>query len=113
VFPIPGTKRIHYLQENIAAFHIKLSAEDKQQLEAVFAADQVGVCFLLSVQMHQCAFPVVKAAPAIAGLNQSNIAVISPVFCQYLLLMQLHAVTACRHMYLLVVDPVTHAGKLV
>ncbi|DBB10357.1 hypothetical protein WJX82_004603 [Trebouxia sp. C0006] len=42
VFPIPGTKRIHYLEENVAAFHIKLTTEDKQQLEAVFAADQVS-----------------------------------------------------------------------
>lgn len=42
VFPIPGTKRIRYLEENVAAFHIKLTAEDKQQLEAVFAADQVS-----------------------------------------------------------------------
>lgn len=44
VFPIPGTKRINYLEENVAAFHIKLTAEDKQQLEAVFAADQVTSC---------------------------------------------------------------------
>lgn len=44
VFPIPGTKRIQYLEENVAAFHIKLTVEDKQQLEAVFAADQVSPC---------------------------------------------------------------------
>ena len=55
VFPIPGTKRIQYLEENVAAFHIKLTAEDKRQLEAVFAADQVSpytftsvLCFPLS-----------------------------------------------------------------
>ncbi|DBB10359.1 TPA: hypothetical protein ACH3X3_001916 [Trebouxia sp. C0006] len=41
IFPIPGTKRLNYLEENVAAFNIKLTAEDKQQLEAVFAADQV------------------------------------------------------------------------
>lgn len=42
VFPIPGTKRIQYLEENVAAFHIELTAEDRQQLEAVFAAGQVS-----------------------------------------------------------------------
>ncbi len=41
VFPIPGTKRIKYLEQNAAAFHIKLTAEEKLQLEAVFASDQV------------------------------------------------------------------------
>jgi len=46
VFPIPGTKRLNYLEENVAAFHIKLTAEDKQQLEAGFAADQVNPCML-------------------------------------------------------------------
>ena len=50
VFPIPGTKRIHYLEENVAAFHIKLTAEDKQQLEAVFAADQVTSYMVTSCQ---------------------------------------------------------------
>lgn len=44
MFPIPGTKRIQYLEENVAAFHIELTAEDKQQLEAVFAAGQVSQC---------------------------------------------------------------------
>ena len=53
VFPIPGTKRIRYLEENVAAFHIKLTAEDKQQLEAVFAADQVTSCMIIS---FQCCF---------------------------------------------------------
>lgn len=42
VFPIPGTKRIKYLEQNAAAFHIKLTAEEKIQLEAVFASDQVS-----------------------------------------------------------------------
>jgi hypothetical protein len=53
VFPIPGTKRTHYLEENVAAFHIKLTAEDKQQLEAVFAADQVTSCTVIT---FQCCF---------------------------------------------------------
>ncbi len=57
VFPIPGTKRINYLEENVAAFNIKLTAEDKQQLEAVFAADQVTSCMLQHIQHTS---PVVK-----------------------------------------------------
>lgn len=57
VFPIPGTKRIHYLEENVAALNIKLTAEDKQQLEAVFAADQVRFCLLQIIPgsvTHNC-----------------------------------------------------------
>ena len=53
VFPIPGTKRIQYLEENVAAFHVKLTAEDKQQLEAVFAADQVSPCTSTG-HFHHC-----------------------------------------------------------
>lgn len=46
VFPIPGTKRIKYLEENAAALQVTLTAEDTAQLEAVFAADQVRyVCW--------------------------------------------------------------------
>ncbi len=58
VFPIPGTKRIHYLEENMAAFHIKLTAKDKQQLEAVFAADQVTSYMVISfsVALHQAVY---------------------------------------------------------
>ena len=40
VFPIPGTKRIKYLEENAAAFLVQLSAEEKAQLEHIFAADK-------------------------------------------------------------------------
>ena len=36
VFPIPGTKRVKYLEENVAAFHIKLSKQELDELEAVF-----------------------------------------------------------------------------
>ncbi|GHO66784.1 oxidoreductase [Ktedonobacter sp. SOSP1-52] len=34
IVPIPGTKRLRYLEENIAASHIVLSAEEVTQLEA-------------------------------------------------------------------------------
>ena len=57
VFPIPGTKRIKYLEQNAAAFHIKLTAEEKLQLEAVFASDQVGsvghICFTCLTCLQQ------------------------------------------------------------
>jgi aryl-alcohol dehydrogenase-like predicted oxidoreductase len=43
IFPIPGTKRLSYLEENAAAFHIKLSAEELKLLEeAVPASEVVG-----------------------------------------------------------------------
>jgi len=35
VVPIPGTKRIAYLEENLAALDIELSAEDLERIEAV------------------------------------------------------------------------------
>ena len=63
VFPIPGTKRIHYLEENVAALNIKLTAEDKQQLEAVFAADQVWSCSPQTIPRsvtHNCGLTYVQ-----------------------------------------------------
>ncbi|KAK9812337.1 hypothetical protein WJX73_003313 [Symbiochloris irregularis] len=36
VFPIPGTKRLKYLEENVAAFNVKLSRAELDELEAVF-----------------------------------------------------------------------------
>jgi aryl-alcohol dehydrogenase-like predicted oxidoreductase len=35
VVPIPGTKRIAYLEENVAALDIELSTEDLERIEAV------------------------------------------------------------------------------
>ena len=49
VFPIPGTKRVKYLEQNAAAFQIKLTAEDIKQLETVFATDQVSWVYHASV----------------------------------------------------------------
>ncbi|MCP8688081.1 aldo/keto reductase [Marinobacterium sedimentorum] len=37
IVPIPGTKRLHYLEENAAATQITLSTEEQQQLEASIA----------------------------------------------------------------------------
>ncbi|KAK9851359.1 hypothetical protein WJX84_007777 [Apatococcus fuscideae] len=42
VFPIPGTRRIKYLEENIAAAHIKLTPQDKQALEEIFDVKAVA-----------------------------------------------------------------------
>ena len=42
VFPIPGTRRIKYLEENIAAAHIKLTPQDKQALEEIFDVKAVS-----------------------------------------------------------------------
>jgi aryl-alcohol dehydrogenase-like predicted oxidoreductase len=39
VIPIPGTKRVKYLEENVAALDVKLSGADIEQIEAVFPAD--------------------------------------------------------------------------
>lgn len=39
VVPIPGTKRLAYLEENIGALHVLLSAEDLATLDAIFPLD--------------------------------------------------------------------------
>ncbi|MBS1566575.1 MAG: aldo/keto reductase [Bacteroidetes bacterium] len=36
IFPIPGTKRIKYLEENVGALSVRLSKEDLQEIDAVF-----------------------------------------------------------------------------
>ena len=41
VFPIPGTKRVKYLEENAAAVHIKLSPEELQELADAVPENQV------------------------------------------------------------------------
>ncbi|WP_280383140.1 aldo/keto reductase [Nocardia wallacei] len=42
VVPIPGTKRRTYLEQNIAAVDIELSAEDTARIEAAAPADAVA-----------------------------------------------------------------------
>ncbi|MCW3087695.1 MAG: aldo/keto reductase, partial [Sediminibacterium sp.] len=39
VFPIPGTKRIKYLEENAGALSVKLTADDLANIDAVFPKD--------------------------------------------------------------------------
>jgi len=36
IFPIPGTKRIKYLEENIGSLNVQLSTEDLKEIESVF-----------------------------------------------------------------------------
>ena len=43
VFPIPGTKRLKYLEENAAAYFVELTAEDKRYLEETFHEDKVSI----------------------------------------------------------------------
>lgn len=43
VFPIPGTKRLKYLEENAAAFFVELTQEDKHFLEDTFHEDKVSI----------------------------------------------------------------------
>jgi aryl-alcohol dehydrogenase-like predicted oxidoreductase len=40
--PIPGTKRVSYLQQNLAATSVPLSVDDVAELSALFAADAVA-----------------------------------------------------------------------
>lgn len=42
VFPIPGTKRIKYLEENVAALGIQISPQVKAELEDIFHPDNVA-----------------------------------------------------------------------
>ena len=41
VFPIPGTKRLKYLEENIAAFNVKLSKEELDEIGQMVPVDAV------------------------------------------------------------------------
>lgn len=42
IIPIPGTKRIKYLEENIAAQDVKLSPADLQALDSIFSAEVIA-----------------------------------------------------------------------
>lgn len=39
IFPIPGTKRIKYLEENVGALNISLSKEERSSIDALFPKD--------------------------------------------------------------------------
>jgi aryl-alcohol dehydrogenase-like predicted oxidoreductase len=42
IFPIPGTKKIKYLDENVGALQVHLTKEDINTIEAVFPVDAVS-----------------------------------------------------------------------
>jgi aryl-alcohol dehydrogenase-like predicted oxidoreductase len=42
IVPIPGTKRVKYLEENMAAETIELTEREREQLRAIFPADAVA-----------------------------------------------------------------------
>ena len=42
VVPIPGTKRVKYLEENLAAADVSLSPDDLRRIEEIFPADSVA-----------------------------------------------------------------------
>lgn len=39
IFPIPGTKRVKYLEENVGAMDVQFSPEELQAIDAIFPAD--------------------------------------------------------------------------
>jgi aryl-alcohol dehydrogenase-like predicted oxidoreductase len=41
LFPIPGTKRIKYLEENLGAISVHFSKEELNDLDAIFPKDAV------------------------------------------------------------------------
>ncbi len=41
LIPIPGTKRIRYLEENMGALNVKLTASDLKEIKARFAQIEV------------------------------------------------------------------------
>lgn len=57
VFPIPGTKNIKYLEENIAAFYVKLSKQEMTELEEAVPHSAV------SLVIHRLNVTAPKAPP--------------------------------------------------
>ena len=53
IVPIPGTKRRTYLEENVGAANVSLSAEDMRQLDAALRPDKVAGPRYNSQQMAQ------------------------------------------------------------
>ncbi len=39
IVPIPGTKRVSYLDENLGAAHVRLTADDLAQIDAILPMD--------------------------------------------------------------------------
>jgi aryl-alcohol dehydrogenase-like predicted oxidoreductase len=46
IVPIPGTTKIHRLEENLKSEQIKLTEEDLDKIENAFSGIQVFVCYV-------------------------------------------------------------------
>lgn len=51
--PIPGTKRVHYLEENVGAADVSLSDEDMRRLDESLALDKIAGPRYSAKQMAQ------------------------------------------------------------
>jgi len=67
VFPIPGTKSIKYLEENIAAFNVKLSKQEMTELEEAVPHSAVSH-FVQSLNVILCLPPHLGYPAAISVL---------------------------------------------
>ena len=79
VFPIPGTKKLKYLQENIAAFDIKLSKEELTELEAAVPRDAV------SLKPDLLLSPCLSSAHCCEPVSSVQAPAVIPRWCQELL----------------------------
>jgi aryl-alcohol dehydrogenase-like predicted oxidoreductase len=52
IFPIPGTKRIKYLEENVGALQVKLDAKDIETIDAVLPKDAAAGLRYPETSMH-------------------------------------------------------------
>jgi aryl-alcohol dehydrogenase-like predicted oxidoreductase len=52
IVPIPGTRNIHHLNENLGALHVQLTPTDLRDIETVFAAVKVHGSRMNSAQME-------------------------------------------------------------
>lgn len=66
---IPGTRRIKYLDENLGAARVELSAEDMQELEGVLAQHEVGRLLHRMGAGKECALPCTWPPAAGATAN--------------------------------------------
>ena len=52
IAPIPGTKRVRYLEENVAATALQLTAQDVARLDTLFNPDNVAGTRYAAAQMR-------------------------------------------------------------
>ena len=66
-----GTKREKYLTENVKAFHVKLTSEDKAALEAILHQDKVTPYFHLGRPVHLLGAVQDKCRCMASGVGQA------------------------------------------